>query len=165
MTDLRYTIPQHVTDVRITEVPASGHTASGYGGRIPTQYMIKYLGRWRRVLAMVYGNSGSLYVNEGGQIAHLDTDTEYRLEKVRDGHGRHVASIGSLEPGDRFRYHHDGVVSTFISRDQIAFKYHDYSGEHLTICGSYTYIGGGTAWPYVYPTTDLETTVDKWPGQ
>lgn len=84
MTDLRYTTPENVTDVKITEIPASGHTASGYGGRIPTRYMIKYLGRWRRVLAMVYGNSGSLYVNEGGQIAHLDTDTEHRLEAFRD---------------------------------------------------------------------------------
>lgn len=164
MTELRHTNPTHVTDVKITEIPASGHTASGYGGRIPTQYMIKYLGRWRRVLAMVYGNSGSLYVNEGGQIAHLDTATEYRLEKFRDGNGRPVVSLADLTDGERFQFQHDGVVCTLLSRDGIAFKYHDYSGEHLTVCGSYTYTGG-TAWPYVYPTDEPETIVDQWPGQ
>jgi len=45
-------------------------TASGYGARIPTVYMVKYLGRWRRVYSCCYGNSGTCYIGKslGGGI-------------------------------------------------------------------------------------------------
>lgn len=163
---VRYTDPKLVRDVRITEIPLSGHTASGYGGRIPTQYMLKYLGRWRRVYSMVYGNSGSPYIQVGGQPAHLDIDTTYRLEVVnRAGGTRKVVSVDTLMPGERFQFHHDGVVNTIIWPGVgTSFKYHDYTGEHLSIPGSYS-ATGETAWPYVYPTDEPETTVEKWPGQ
>ena len=38
--------------------------ASGYGNRIPTDFMIKYQGRWRRVYCCCYSNSGTLYIGE-----------------------------------------------------------------------------------------------------
>lgn len=42
------------------------YTASGYGSKIPTEYMIRYTinGKTRlyRVYCMVYSNSGSLYI-------------------------------------------------------------------------------------------------------
>lgn len=162
MTDLLHTDPEHVTDVKVTEIPASGHTSSGYGGRIPTQYMIKYLGRWRRVLTMVYGNSGSPYVNHGGQIAHLDIDTSYWLEALGKGHGQPCVSIDKLEQGDRFRFQHDGVVCTLtVTGAGTHFKYSDYTGEHMQIPGSYS-ANGNTAWPYVYPTEEPETIVTGW---
>ena len=37
-------------------------TASGYGKRIPTQHMVKFNGRWRRVYCCVYSNIGTLYI-------------------------------------------------------------------------------------------------------
>lgn len=40
------------------------YTASGYGARIPTRYMIRYLGRWRRVYCCQYGNSGTCYIGK-----------------------------------------------------------------------------------------------------
>lgn len=39
-------------------------TASGYGARIPTRYMVRYLGRWRRVYCCIYGNSGTCYIGK-----------------------------------------------------------------------------------------------------
>lgn len=39
-------------------------TASGYGDRIPTEHMIKYLGRWRRVYCRIYSNCGTLYLGK-----------------------------------------------------------------------------------------------------
>lgn len=39
-------------------------TASGYGARIPTEYMVKYLGRWRRVYCCIYSNSGCLFIGK-----------------------------------------------------------------------------------------------------
>ena len=40
------------------------YTASGYGARIPTRYMIKYNGRWRRVYCIIYNNSGTLFIGK-----------------------------------------------------------------------------------------------------
>ena len=37
-------------------------TATGYGAKIPTEHMVKYEGRWRRVYCAQYSNSGRLYV-------------------------------------------------------------------------------------------------------
>ena len=38
------------------------YTASGYGARIPTEYMVQAAKRWRRVYCRVFSNSGSLYI-------------------------------------------------------------------------------------------------------
>lgn len=38
------------------------YSATGYGARIPTRYMVKYMGRWRRVYLCQYSNSGTAYI-------------------------------------------------------------------------------------------------------
>ena len=38
------------------------YTASGYGARIPTRYMVRYNGRWRRVYCITYSNNGTLFI-------------------------------------------------------------------------------------------------------
>jgi hypothetical protein len=82
---LRYTVPDYVTAVQVDgQAPISGQTVSGYGGKIPTRYRLTYAGRNRRVYAMSYGNSASLFVMVGGDVAHLDTLTEHRLMAARD---------------------------------------------------------------------------------
>lgn len=40
------------------------YTASGYGKRIPTQYMVKFNGKWRRVYCKIYSNNGTLYIGQ-----------------------------------------------------------------------------------------------------
>jgi hypothetical protein len=40
------------------------YTASGYGKRIPTQYMIRVNNRWRRVYCCIYSNIGTLYIGK-----------------------------------------------------------------------------------------------------
>lgn len=79
---VEHTDPTCVTAVKVTAVPWSGRTASGYGAAIPTRYMVRYGWRWHRVRAMVYGNSGSLYIRSSGTDLFLDIDTEYRLAEV-----------------------------------------------------------------------------------
>jgi hypothetical protein len=37
-------------------------TASGYGRRIPTRYMVKFKNRWRRVYCCIYSNNGTSYI-------------------------------------------------------------------------------------------------------
>lgn len=77
---VEYTNPALITDVRITPVPHKGRTISGFGGAIPTRYMVRYMGRWYRVRMMQYGNAGSAYIRVHGWDLFLDTDTEHRLQ-------------------------------------------------------------------------------------
>jgi hypothetical protein len=57
-------------ECRITELPwqAAGRTwtATGYGARIPSRYMVKHEGRWRRVYVACYSNNGSAYLGKPG---------------------------------------------------------------------------------------------------
>lgn len=39
-------------------------TASGYGKRIPTRYMVRYKGKLRRVYCCIYSNSGTCYIGK-----------------------------------------------------------------------------------------------------
>jgi hypothetical protein len=53
-------------------------TSSGYGSRIPTRYMVRLNGRWRRVYCAIYSNSGTLFIgrklNNKGQCAIVQVD-------------------------------------------------------------------------------------------
>lgn len=76
-----YTDPALVTGVRATDVPRHGQTVTGYGGAIPTPHMVRYAGRWRRVYAMVYSNSGTPYVKVNGANVVLDTATQHKIRE------------------------------------------------------------------------------------
>lgn len=76
-----YTDPTLVTDQRQTDQPSYGHSADGYGGKIPTRHMLRYAGKWRRVYVMCYSNSGTAYVIVKGAVTVLDRYTEYRLRE------------------------------------------------------------------------------------
>jgi len=56
---------------RVTAVPTSGQTRSGYGGRLPTAWQLRIGGRWYRVRVMCWSNSGSTYVQRGGKRLFL----------------------------------------------------------------------------------------------
>ena len=43
------------------------YTATGYGKRIPTEYVVRLDRRWRRVYCCVFSNAGTLYV-EGAKL-------------------------------------------------------------------------------------------------
>ena len=63
--------------------PRYGMTVSGYGGKVPTAYRIKFTdNRIRRVYAMIYGNSGSAFVIVNGITVFLDSDIEHDLMKL-----------------------------------------------------------------------------------
>lgn len=62
-------------EMRETEAPRYGRTVSGYGARIPTPFMVRLHGRWRRVYAAVWGNWPSLYIGKpGAWQATVDPD-------------------------------------------------------------------------------------------
>lgn len=77
-----YTNHDLAQEVKVTTVPMKGQTISGYGGNIPTQYMVKYNGYWHRVKVMTYGNSGSPYIESHGGILFLDVTTESYLSRI-----------------------------------------------------------------------------------
>ncbi len=39
-------------------------TASGYGERVPTSYMVNYHNKWRRVYCAIYSNIGTCYIGK-----------------------------------------------------------------------------------------------------
>ena len=53
---------------RDEKVPYQSRTApvnrsrTGYGSKIPTEHMVHYNGRWRRVYAICYSNVATLYI-------------------------------------------------------------------------------------------------------
>lgn len=49
------------------------YTASGYGRRIPSHYMVLWAGRWRRVYVCQYGNAGTAYIGPSAKpLATVD---------------------------------------------------------------------------------------------
>lgn len=51
------------------------YTASGYGRRIPSRYMVLWEGRWRRVYVCQYGNAGTAYIGPSAKpLATVDID-------------------------------------------------------------------------------------------
>lgn len=67
--------PFSTESVEVKIEPMSHHlaglsyTASGYGSRIPTEYMIKWRGIWRRVYCRIYSNNGTLYIRVPVSVA------------------------------------------------------------------------------------------------
>lgn len=52
-------------------------TASGYGARIPTPYMVRVNGKWRRVYCRIYSNIGTCFIGrkyDGTQIVDIEKD-------------------------------------------------------------------------------------------
>lgn len=55
------------------------YTATGYGEKIPTEYMVKRNNRWHRVYCRIFSNIGSLYIMSKGKkigISLPDTTKE-----------------------------------------------------------------------------------------
>jgi len=76
----------YIMGAKVTEAPRH-NSATGYGPKIPTGYMLQTSGRpvWRRVYVAQYGNSGSAYVVIQGVDNYLSPGVELILETVRDG--------------------------------------------------------------------------------
>lgn len=52
-------------------------TATGYGARIPTPYMVRVNGKWRRVYCRIYSNIGTMFIGrkyDGTQIVDIEKD-------------------------------------------------------------------------------------------
>lgn len=152
-----------VSAIKITDAPPN-RSATGYGGRIPTRYMLRLGKRWHRVYMMQYGNAGTPYVRTKGGDRVLEIETEHRIDRHRDGAGPDVC-LGTLTPGQRFRFHHDGVVCTLQTLTEGgAYRWRDYQGDHRLHAGTYSGTGK-VAWPWVYPTEDPETRVTTANGE
>jgi hypothetical protein len=48
-------------EVKTTTAPPN-RSATGYGNRVPTQYMVRYNNRWMRVYCVIFSNIGTLYI-------------------------------------------------------------------------------------------------------
>ena len=57
------------------------YTVTGYGRKIPAEYMVKVNGRWHRVYCSVYSNNVAFYIIVKKQEKYIQ-DTE--IEVLRD---------------------------------------------------------------------------------
>ena len=68
--------------VRVTEAPRR-NSATGYGRRIPSRYMVQWRGRWRRVYICQISNAGSAYIGRSLRDGiRVDLD---RFDAIPDG--------------------------------------------------------------------------------
>ena len=65
---------EHKESVLPWQARGLSYTTSGYGHKIPTPYMVHYLGRWHRVYCRIFSNSGNCYIVSKGQEIRV---TEY----------------------------------------------------------------------------------------
>lgn len=57
---------------KVTVTPRC-YSATGYGARIPTQYMVRFGARWRRVYVAQFSNAGTAYIGRpGAWVATVD---------------------------------------------------------------------------------------------
>ena len=57
--------------VKVTEYPHS-NSRTGYGDKIPTQYLVFIAKKWRRVYCRQYSNIGTCYVLIKGERVIID---------------------------------------------------------------------------------------------
>lgn len=57
-----------LTKIKVLWWQAQGlsYTASGYGKRIPSRYMVRFNNRWHRVYVTIYSNIGTAYIVSKG---------------------------------------------------------------------------------------------------
>ena len=83
--ELSQCIAGMVNEVKITDQTRSP-SATGYGAKLPTRYMLKLSDkRYRRVYVVTYGNIGSTYVLVAGVRHYLSTLTEQLIDTVSNG--------------------------------------------------------------------------------
>lgn len=59
-TRVRMDLPAKVT------IEPRHYSATGYGAKIPTRYMVRFGPRWRRVYMAQFGNAGTAYIGKPG---------------------------------------------------------------------------------------------------
>ena len=60
---------------KVTKEPLF-YSASGYGRKIPTKYMVRLGNRWRRVYICQTGNAGTAYIGKPGSWSHIVEDVK-----------------------------------------------------------------------------------------
>ncbi len=55
---------------QITEPPVN-RSRSGYGSKIPTQYILQVAKRWHRVYVICWSNSGTAYIIKAGKPLYI----------------------------------------------------------------------------------------------
>ena len=47
------------------------YTATGYGSRIPSRYMVHFHGKWRRVYLCIFSNIGTCFIGASVAKGHI----------------------------------------------------------------------------------------------
>lgn len=80
---VRYLNPAGIVASKRTAVPATRQRADGYGSKIPSGWLIKVAGRWRRVYSVCWSNSATNYILLDGQFTVVSQCWD-RIEQVAE---------------------------------------------------------------------------------
>lgn len=69
-----------IQGTRETREPIYQETASGYGKKLRSHYMVRVANRWHRVYIVQWANAGSAYIMKAGKALYLDGDCEHRIK-------------------------------------------------------------------------------------
>lgn len=58
---------------RMVTEPPQNRSRSGYGSKLPTQYLLRINKRWHRVYCICWSNSGTCYIRKGGVRHYIAT--------------------------------------------------------------------------------------------
>lgn len=81
MSEVRYLedVVKGKIEAKETETPRF-YSASGYGRKIPTRFMVKVENRWHRVYAICFSNAASLYTVVGKKQLFIKYDETLKGE-------------------------------------------------------------------------------------
>lgn len=86
--ELKHLELSEVSEIRVEDKTPPNPYAQGYGPKVPTRYMLRIGNRWHRLYVMIYGNSGSPWINKGGETWFLSIDLEHAVNaagRAKDG--------------------------------------------------------------------------------
>lgn len=107
MSELNHLVAGRVNDAQITEAPLN-RSATGYGPKIPTHYMVRIGTRWHRVYMAQYGNAGSAYVVLDKADWYLSGGVEFLLESIANGDS-YMTARAMLEQWPDWLKHEEGL--------------------------------------------------------
>lgn len=107
MSELAHLTAAMVVDAKVTEQPRQ-RTATGYGPKLPIDFMVKVGTRWYRVYVVNYGNAGSAYVVLKGQDYYLSTGVESLLGTLREG-GTFADAMAKLQEWPQWMKESEGL--------------------------------------------------------
>lgn len=80
---VRYLNPEAIVSSRRTARPNTRQRPDGYGSKLPSEWLVKVAGRWRRIYSVCWSNGATNYILLAGQFTVVSQCWD-RIEQVAE---------------------------------------------------------------------------------